>query len=92
MDLGYLVELVEEIIEDSGWKIEKKTVAATGSVYYDLVRDGREWVVIRVADHQQFYFKFLTTYSIDPSRDGLYIEELESLLGKPFGEVGDVLL
>jgi len=58
-----------------------------------LVRARREWVIIRVSDHRQYYFKdYFTTYSVDPSSDGLSFEELEDLLNRPFGEVGDILL
>jgi hypothetical protein len=65
-------------------------MASTGSIYMELVRDGREWVVIRIADHEQVYHHWMTTYSLSP-RD-LFYEDLIEILEKPFGEVGDVLL
>ena len=90
VDVGMLCSRVEAIINETNWIVDHKHYARTGSVYYELVRDGREWAVIRVADHEQVYHDFMTTYSIDPR--GLLLEDLEELLNKPFGEVGDVFL
>jgi hypothetical protein len=79
---------VRKLAESLGWRISEVRVAYTGSTYVELVREN-EWVVIRVADHKQVYHKWLTTYSIAPGN--LYFEELEDILAKPYGEVGDIL-
>jgi hypothetical protein len=63
-------------------------IATTGSIYLELRRE-REWVVIRIADHGQVYHQWMTTYSLSP-RD-LYFDEVAEVLGKPYGEVGDIL-
>lgn len=86
------IKEVERIVRNSDWEIDRKEVACTGSVYFELKRQNREWVVIRVATHRQYYQKFLTTYSVDPTSSGINLDELEVLLDRPFGDVGDVLL
>ena len=86
----YVVKEVTVLAKRVGWRVDEVRVASTGSTYIELVRDGREWCVIRVADHKQVYHRWLTTYSIAPG--DMWFEELEELLTKPFGEVGDVLL
>ena len=83
-------EDVRELARKCGWKVNGSRIALTGSVYIELVRDGREWVIIRVADHKQVYHRWLTTISIAPG--DLWFEELEGILSQPFGEVGDILL
>ena len=55
-----------------------------------MKRDGREWVVIRVADHKREYRRWLKTYSVSPQE--LSEERILEILARPFGEVGDVLL
>ena len=70
--------------------VKKVVHASTGSVYIELVRDRKEWVVIRIADHNQVYHKWITTYSLSPSEHSF--EEIIEILKKPFGESGDVLL
>lgn len=81
---------VMELAERVGWLVRSKKTASTGSVYIELVRDGREWLVVRVANHKQVYHHWITTISIAPG--DLWFEELEFILAKPFGTVGDVLL
>lgn len=89
-----VAEIAKEVVELAirvGWNREAITVASTGSIYIDLTRkrgEEKEWVVIRVADHKQFYHRWLTTYSHSPYEydDEMLIE----LLSKSFGEVGDV--
>jgi hypothetical protein len=73
-----------------GWETEEFKVATTGSIYLTLVREKREWVVVRIADHKQYYHKWLTTYSMDPS--SYSYEEIIELLRRPFGNTGDVLI
>ena len=51
--------------------------------------DKNEWIVIRVADHKQVYPGWITTYSVAPCN--LWYEELEDVLRRPFGTVGDIL-
>jgi len=73
-----------------GWKMSEMKQALTGTIYLELIREGREWVVIRIGDHKQVYHRWLTTYSLSPCNydfDGII-----DILSKPFGEVGDVLL
>ena len=88
MDLGRISIEIEEIARSLGWTVKEKRVANTGSIYIDLNRED-EWCVIRVADHKQVYFKWLTTYSLAPGN--LYFEEVEAILAKPYGEVGDII-
>ena len=88
--IGKVTNEVQELAKKTGWEVRETRRAPTGSVYIELVRDGREWVIIRVADHKKVYHRWLTTISIAPG--DYWFEELESLLAKPFGEVGDVLL
>ena len=94
MDRSFmLVRMAKEVAEVArqlGWKVEQTRIASTGSIYVELVRDGREWVVIRVADHVQVYHRWLKTYSVSPME--LHVEDVKGILEKPFGEVGDVLL
>jgi hypothetical protein len=71
-----------------GWRVNETRIASTGSIYVELVRN-KEWVVVRVADHKQVYHRWLTTYSVAPG--DLWFEELEGILSKPYGEVGDIL-
>jgi len=92
IDIEKICTRIEVIISETDWIIYQKRFATTGSVYLELVRDNREWLVIRVADHAQFYLKYMTTYSVDPTSTGIILEELIELLNKPFGEVGDVFL
>ena len=76
------------LAESVGWKRYETRIASTGSIYIDIRRDN-EWCTIRVADHKQVYFKWLTTYSIAPGN--LWFEDLEEILRKPYGSVGDIL-
>jgi len=76
--------------EQFGWKKSEIKIASTGTVYLELVRDGREWVVIRVGNHKQVYHRWLTTYSLSPGNYNF--NSIIEILSKPFGEVGDVLL
>ena len=82
-------EEVKALAKRVGWRVSETRLASTGSIYIELVRDGREWVIIRVANHKQVYRRWLTTISIAPG--DRWFEELEDILTKPFGEVGDVL-
>ena len=63
-------------------------IASTGSIYIDINREN-EWCTIRIADHKQVYHRWLTTYSI--SHGNLWFEDLEEILRKPYGKVGDIL-
>jgi hypothetical protein len=90
IDLRRIASEVKAAASELGWRIEKTKIASTGTVYIDLVRDQREWVVIRVADHKQQYYKWLTTYSLSPYEYSF--EEIIDILEQPFGETGDVLL
>lgn len=81
---------VKVLAERVGWRVSEIRLASTGSIYVEIVRDDREWVVIRVANHKQVYHRWLTTVSVSPG--DLWFEELEDILTKPFGDVGDVLL
>lgn len=81
----YLIELLE-------WEYKGKDVASTGSIYIDICRerDGKkEWLIIRVADHKQVYHHcWLPVISISPGN--YWFEELEEILKRPFGSVGEV--
>ena len=88
MDRESIAREVQELAESVGWLMSEVRLASTGSIYIELVRE-REWVVIRVADHKQVYQRWLTTYSVSPGN--LWFEELEAILTRPYGEVGDVL-
>jgi len=48
-----------------------------------------EWLVVRVADHRQVYFRWLTTLSLAPGN--LWWDDLVDFLSQPYGEVGDIL-
>ena len=89
MDRQSIAREVQELAESVGWRVDEVRLASTGSIYIDLVRQEQEWTVIRVADHQQVYHRWLTTYSIAPG--DLFFEELEEVLTRPFGTVGDIL-
>jgi hypothetical protein len=89
MDLVGIANFVEEEAKQFGWEKSELREALTGSVYLELIRDKKEWVVIRVANHKQFYHRWLTTYSLSPF--GYDFDGIIELLSKPFGEVGDVL-
>lgn len=92
MDLEKVRYDVEELVVQSGWIINSTKIATTGSIYVEIVRNRdseREWVVVRVANHKQVYHRWLITYSISPG--DMWFEELEEVLLKPFGSVGDVL-
>lgn len=80
---------VQDLATSLGWSVSDIYFASTGSIYIDLVRQEKEWIVIRVADHKQIYHRWLTTYSVAPG--DLWFEELEEILIKPFGKVGDIL-
>jgi hypothetical protein len=80
---------VQELAESVGWRVNEVRLASTGSIYVEVVRQEQEWAVIRVADHKQVYHRWLTTYSVAPG--DLWFEELEDILTKPFGAVGDIL-
>jgi len=84
-----IAQEVKALAERVGWRVNETRIASTGSVYVELVRRGQEWVVIRIANHKQVYHRWLITYSIAPG--DLWFEELEEILTRPFGEVGDVL-
>ena len=81
---------IEIIANELGWVTEEFKVAQTNSIYITLVRDGREWVVIRISDHKQVYHHWLTTYSISPGN--LYFDDMVELLKLPFGKTGDIML
>jgi len=85
-----IAQEVKALAKRVGWRVSETRLASTGSIYVELVRDDREWVVIRVADHKQVYQRWLTTISISPG--DRWFEELEDILTKPFGDVGDVLM
>lgn len=88
MDTHRIAREVRRLAKSVGWQISEHRFATTGSVYVELNRN-REWVVIRVADHKQVYHRWLTTYSVAPG--DLFFEELEEILSRPYGEVGDIL-
>lgn len=88
MDTQNIALEVRELAESVGWQISEQRFAMTGSIYIELKRN-REWVVIRVADHKQVYHRWLTTYSVAPG--DLFFEELEEILSRPYGKVGDIL-
>ena len=70
------------------WTVVEKRVAETGSTYLELRRD-EEWLTVRVSDHRQVYHKWMTTYSVAPG--DLFYEQIEIILGSPYGTVGDVI-
>ena len=88
MDLRKISENIEDSARKKGWIVKEKRIAPTGSIYIDINRQD-EWCVIRIADHKQYYFKWLTIYSLSPGN--LYFEEVEKILAKPYGEVGDII-
>lgn len=90
IDLREIAKNVELEAKQFGWKRSEIRIASTGTLYLELVRESREWVVIRIGDHKQVYHRWLTTYSLSP-RDYNF-DGIMSILSKPFGEVGDVLL
>jgi hypothetical protein len=90
MNLPKIALDLKQLAKSYGWSHSETRLASTGSIYVELVRDGREWVVIRVADHKQVYNRWITTYSISPGN--LHFEDVSEILDRPFGQVGDVLL
>ena len=91
MDLPLIADEITIEAKKLGWKRSETRLASTGSVYIELIRGEcvKEWVVIRIADHKQFYHHWLTTYSMSPVE--FTFDEILEILGKPFGEVGDIL-
>ena len=79
---------VRVLAESVGWHVNETRIASTGSIYVELDRND-EWVVIRVADHKRVYYRWLICYSIAPG--DLWFEDLEEILRRPRGEVGDLL-
>jgi len=79
---------VIQLTESVGWQIDSIKIALTGSVYIDIRRDN-EWAQLRIANHKQVYYKWLKTYSIAPG--DLWFEDLEEILTRPYGQVGDIL-
>ena len=80
-----------EIANILDWKMDEVVTASTGTIYIELTRrQGRhkEWVVIRVANHKQVFFHWMTTYSWSPYEydDDMIFE----VLMRPFGKTGDV--
>jgi hypothetical protein len=83
---------VISLAERAGWTIKEKRTATTGSIYVEMARDGldgKEWVVVRIANHKQVYQRWLKVISIAPG--DRWFEELEEILTQPFGNVGDIL-
>ena len=92
MIISIVVFDVIELCEKTGWVLKSKEIASTGSTYLDIYRtcgEEKEWIVIRIADHKMVYDGWLNTYSISPGN--LFFDELEEILTKPFGKVGDIL-
>jgi hypothetical protein len=87
--LGIAESLVKEA-KILGWKRSEIKMASTGTIYIEFVRDGKEWVVIRIANHKQFYHRWITTYSLSPCENSF--DDIINILSRPFGKVGDVLL
>lgn len=85
-----IAESVAKEAKRFGWKQTEIKIASTGTIYVELVRNGREWVVIRAANHRQVYHRWLTTYSLSPFENSF--DDIINILSKPFGTVGDVLL
>ena len=86
-----LIKIQKEVVSlarSVGWRVTEVRIASTGSIYIDLNRKD-EWVVIRVADHKKVYNRWLTCYSVAPG--DLWFEDLEEVLSKPYGTVGDIL-
>lgn len=88
--------IAEEVIilaEKLDWKFKERHEASTGTIYLDFCREQvnqkKEWIVIRVATHKQVYKSWVSLYSI--AEGDLYFEELESILKREFGKVGDIL-
>ena len=92
MDLPRIADECVSLAEGVGWTITERRTASTGTIYVEMARSGpeaREWVVVRVANHKQVYHRWLTIVSIAPGDK--WFEELEGILTKPFGDVGDIL-
>ena len=84
-------EVIELAIK-LGWNFKSLYVASTGSTYIDLYRtqdSKKEWVQVRIANHKQVYQHWMIVISIAPC--DYWFEELEEILTKPFGTVGDIL-
>ena len=79
---------IEVLAVKLNWTIVEIRVAETGSTYIEL-RRSNEWVTIRVSNHKQVYHKWMMTYSFAPG--DLFYEQIEQILSRPYGEVGDVL-
>jgi len=92
LSLNQITNEVSEIVNKLGWHISEKRVAGTGTFYLEIFRtqqNQKEWIVLRIANHKQFYHHWLIVYSISPSE--ISIEDLNILLQKPFGTIGDIL-
>ena len=88
MDLVKISNEVKTLAESLGWHVYETRIADTGSIYVELYR-GREWVVVRVADHRRVYNRWMTTISLAPG--DLWWHELENRLSAYYGTVGDIL-
>jgi hypothetical protein len=94
IDLRGISRDIEIEAERLWWEIEGKHEASTGTIYLELSREKgglKEWIVIRVSDHRQIYLSkgWLRLYSHSPYE--LSDEDVKELLGRGFGEIGDVL-
>ena len=93
LDLREICRDLEEDIFRLGWRIESRHEASTGSIYLELSRkrvDLKEWIVLRISDHRQEYKRkgWFIVYSHSPYE--LSDIDVRELLGKGFGEIGDV--
>ena len=94
MTLQQVTQVAADLIELAkrmDWDLEEVVTASTGTIYIELTRrqgKNKEWVVIRVANHKQVFFHWLTTYSWSPYEydDDMILE----VLARPFGKTGDV--
>jgi len=83
-----LLEDTKKLIVKCGWKIRNIKHALTGSYYIEICRIN-EYCLIRLSDHHQEYHSWFTTYSLAPG--DLFYEQLEIILNKPYGQVGDII-
>jgi len=57
IDLKKITSEVKADASELGWETSSVDIASTGTIYLELRRDRREWAVIRIANHNQFYHK-----------------------------------
>ena len=83
-----IADEVVQLAKKLNWNINSVKKALTGSIYIELQRYD-EYVIIRISNHKMIYKRWFTIYSLSPG--DLFYEQIELILKKPYGTVGDII-